>query len=200
MFDYSTWYFPQFSSVDWGWNWSVHLSPFYFFFLLFMLFNSIMNKACSLFFVSIYSRCHTMTDVYTAALLPTKPSSDADSRFRHGFRAEASLPLTQNAPAVTRDTTRLFWINVSLWDCHIPADAVRTLSWIFFYVFPLVWWRKSKISQEYGGWVGNETSASNLSRKYIGYPAISETLFSQILIFFQLRLMCPVKIFFKRDC
>ena len=38
-----------------------------------------------------------MTDVYTAALLPTKPSSDDDSVFRHGFEAEASLPLTQSA-------------------------------------------------------------------------------------------------------
>ena len=48
-----------------------------------------------------------------------------------------------------------------------------------------------KISQEYGGWVGNETSASDLDRKYIGYLALSDTLFSQILIFFQLILMCP---------
>ena len=51
-----------------------------------------------------------MTDVYTAALLPRKPLSDDDSGFRHGFGAEASLPLTQSAPAVTNDTTRLYWI------------------------------------------------------------------------------------------
>ena len=31
-------------------------------------------------------------------------------------------------------------------------------------------------------------------------PAIFDTLFSQILIFFQLMLMCPVEIFFKRGC
>ena len=31
---------------------------------------------------------HTMTDVYTAALLPTKPSSDDVSGFRHGFEAK----------------------------------------------------------------------------------------------------------------
>ena len=36
---------------------------------------------------------HAMTDVYTAAFLPTKPSSDDDSGFRHGFGVEASLPL-----------------------------------------------------------------------------------------------------------
>ena len=39
---------------------------------------------------------HTMTDVYTATLLPTKPSSDENSGFTHGFRIEASLPLTQS--------------------------------------------------------------------------------------------------------
>ena len=59
---------------------------------------------------------------------------------------------------------------------------------------------KAKISQEFRGWAGNETLASDLNRKYFGYPAISDTLFSQILISFQLMLMCPVKIFFKRDC
>ena len=48
-----------------------------------------------------------MTDVHIAVLLPTKPSSDDDSEFGHGFEAEASLPLTQSAPAVTHDTTRL---------------------------------------------------------------------------------------------
>ena len=34
-----------------------------------------------------------MTDVYTVALLPTKPSSDDDSGFSDGFGTEASLPL-----------------------------------------------------------------------------------------------------------
>ena len=71
-----------------------------------------------------------MTDVYTAALFPTKPSND-DSRFRHGFRVEETLPLSQSAPAVTHNTIRLCWIDVTLWDCHIYADAVRALSWIF---------------------------------------------------------------------
>ena len=56
----------------------------------------------------------TMTDVYTEAVLPTKPSSDDDTRFRRSFGAEASLPLTQNTPAVTFDTTRLCWIDVPL--------------------------------------------------------------------------------------
>ena len=68
-----------------------------------------------------------------------------------------------------------------------------------FYVFPHVWWRNSKISQEYRGWIGNETSVSDLYRKYTGYPAISDTLFAQILVFFQLMQMFPVEIFFKGD-
>ena len=78
-----------------------------------------------------------MTDVYTAALLPTKPLIDDDSGFRHGFRAEASLPLTQNTPAVTHSTTRLCWIDISLWDGHTHTDAVRALSWICFMYLPL---------------------------------------------------------------
>ena len=139
-------------------------------------------------YIYIY-RYRTMTVIYTATLLPTKPSSDDDSGFKHGFGAEASLQLTRSAPSVTYDTTRLCWIDITLWDYHIP--------WIFFYVFPLVWWRKSWISQEYKSRIGNETLASDLDRKYIGHPVISDTLFSQILTFFQLMLMCPFKIFFK---
>ena len=142
--------------------------------------------------------CDTLTDVYIAALLPRKPSSDDDSGFKYGFGAEASLQLTQSAPAVTHGNTRLYWIDVTLWDCHVHADAVRALSWMFLMYFLFFRRRKSKISQEYGSWVGNETNASNLDRKYVSFPTISDILFSQILIFFQLTLMCPVEIFFKR--
>ena len=149
-------------------------------------------------YIYIY-RYHTVTDVDKAALLPTKPSSDDDSGFRYGFGAETSLPLAQRAPAVSHDTTRLCRIVVTQWDCHIHTDAVRGLPWIFFYISPPVLWRVSKISQEYRGWVGNETSAFDLDRKYVGYPAISDTLFLQILMFFQLTQLCPDKIFFKRD-
>ena len=62
----------------------------------------------------IYSRYHTMTALYTTALLLTKPSSDDDSGFWHGFGAETSLPLAQIAPALSRDTTRLCQIVVTL--------------------------------------------------------------------------------------
>ena len=51
--------------------------------------------------------------------------------------AKASLPLTQSAPAVSHDTTRLCQIVVTLWDCHIHTDAVRALSWIFSMYFLL---------------------------------------------------------------
>ena len=51
---------------------------------------------------------HTLTDIYTAALLPKKPSSGDDSGFRHGFGAEALLLLNPSAPAVTHDTIRLW--------------------------------------------------------------------------------------------
>ena len=77
---------------------------------------------------------HTITDVYTTALLLTKPLSDDESRFRHGFGAEVSLPLAQSAPAVSHDTTRLCQIVVTLWDCQIHADAVRAL-YIYIYIY-----------------------------------------------------------------
>ena len=78
-----------------------------------------------------------MIDIDTGALLPTKPSSDDDSRFRHDFEAEESLPLTQKTPAVTHNTTRLCWVVVTLWYCHIHADAVIALSGIFLMYFLL---------------------------------------------------------------
>ena len=68
---------------------------------------------------------HTMPDVCTAALLPTKPSSDDVSRFSHGFEAEFSLPPTPSAPAITHDTTGLFSIVVTLWDWDYHADTVK---------------------------------------------------------------------------
>ena len=80
-------------------------------------------------------RYHTITDVYTTALLLTNLSSDDYFEFRHGFGAEASLTLTQSTPAVSHDTTKLCQIVVALRDCQIHADAVIALSWIFSMYF-----------------------------------------------------------------
>ena len=82
-------------------------------------------------------RYPTIIDVYTTALLLTKPSSDDDSGFRHGFGAETSLPLAQSTPAVSHDTTRLYQTVVALGDCQIHTDTVRALSWIFSMYFLL---------------------------------------------------------------
>ena len=149
-------------------------------------------------------RCHIITDVYTTALLLTKSSSDDASGFRHGFGAKASLPLAQSAPAVSHDTARLCQIVIAPWDCQIYTDAVRALSWIFSMYFllsdggsPRLVKKKNK--KKNGGCVENKNSASDFDRKYICYPAISDTLFSQIFIFFRLTLMCPVEIFFIGD-
>ena len=87
-------------------------------------------------YMYILCRYHT-TAVCTIALLLTKPSSDDDFGFRHGLGAEASLPLAQNVSVVSHDTTRLCQIVVTQWDCHIYADAVRALSWIFSMYFLL---------------------------------------------------------------
>ena len=157
------------------------------------------NSNIYVYHKSIYSRYHTITYAYTTALLLTKPSSDDDSRFRHGFGAEASLPLAQSAPSVSHDTTRLCQIVVALWDCQIHADAGEVLSWIFSMYFLLSDGRCPRLVKKTGGRVGNKTSASDSDRKYICYLAIFDTLFSQIFIFSQLTLMCPVEIFLKRD-
>ena len=120
---------------------------------------------------------HTISDVYTAALLPTKPSSDDDFRFRHGFGVKASLPLTQRAPAVTHNTTRRH--------CGIAISTLMQLEPYvgFFYVLPLVWWRKSKISQEYRvELVMKPWHLTSIWNMLVIQPFL--TLFPQILIFF----------------
>ena len=75
---------------------------------------------------------YTKTTAKEAVLLPVKSSSDDDPRFRHGFGAEASLLLTQGAPAVSHNTTRLYWMVFNLYECHIHSDAITVLFWIFF--------------------------------------------------------------------
>ena len=72
-----------------------------------------------------------------AVLFPIKSSSDDDPGFRHGFGAEASLPLTQYAPAVSHNTTRLYWMMFDLYECHIRSDAVTVLFWSFFFIYSL---------------------------------------------------------------
>ena len=52
-----------------------------------------------------------------------------------GFWAEASLTLTQGAPAVFHNTIRLYWMVFDLYEFHIHSDAVTVLFWIFF-VYP----------------------------------------------------------------
>ena len=110
-------------STNDGWFGSVifvemHISP-----------SDLFNEKCCLYiYIYIYRRYHAITDVYTTALLLTKPSSDDDSGFSYGFGTEASLPQAQSAPAVSHDTTRLCQIVVALWDCQIYANAVRALS------------------------------------------------------------------------
>ena len=77
-------------------------------------------------------KLYTKTAAKEAVLLPVKSSSDDDSGFRHGFGAEASLPLTQGAPAVSHNTTRLYWVVFNLYECHIRSDEVTALFWIVF--------------------------------------------------------------------
>ena len=111
-----------------------------------------------------------MTDVYTAALLPRKPSSDDDSRFRHGFKTEASTS----------------------WDCHIHTDAVRALSWIIFMYFLLSDGESPRLVKN----TEVELVMKPRHLTLIGNTLVIQpflTLFSQIIIFFQLILMYPVR-------
>ena len=43
-----------------------------------------------------------------------------------------------------------------------------------FYVFPFVWWRKPKISEGYGGWIGNETSAVITLSSHFWYIVLAD--------------------------
>ena len=93
-----------------------------------------------------HTHTHTHTYIYiyiyiyigVVKWLPTKLSLVDDSGFKHGFGAEASLPLPQSVLAVTQNTTTFWWINVIQWDCYIPVDAVKALSWNFFFMIFLL--------------------------------------------------------------
>ena len=82
-------------------------------------------------------KLYTKTAAKEAVLLSLKSSSDDDPGFRDGFGAEASLPLTQGAPAVSHNTTRLYWMVFNPSECHIRSDAVTALFGIFFYIYSL---------------------------------------------------------------
>ena len=112
-------------------------------------------------------KLYTKTSAKEAVLLPVKSSSDDDPGFRHGFGAEASLPLTQGAPAVSHNITRLYWMVFNLYVCHICSDAVTVLFWIFF-IYSLFFAGVSPILvKKCRGCIRNKTSTSNLKRKYV---------------------------------
>ena len=70
--------------------------------------------------------------IYKNCRKRSSSSSDDDPGFRIDFGAEVSLPLTQGAPAVSHNTTRLYWMVFNLYECHIRSDVVTALFWIFF--------------------------------------------------------------------
>ena len=65
-------------------------------------------------------------------LFPIKTSSDDDSWIRHDFGAKPSLLFSQGAPAVSYNTTRLYWNVFDQYECYICLDAVTVLFWILF--------------------------------------------------------------------
>ena len=103
-----------------------------------MFMNSMLKFSLSNIYIYIYIYIQELPQnkKKTPVLLPIKSSSDDDPGFRHGFGAEASLLLTQGAPAVSHNTTRLYWMVFDLYECHIRSDAVTALFWIFFLHIP----------------------------------------------------------------
>ena len=89
----------------------------------------------NIIFPYLKKNIHTRTAAKEAVLLPIKSSSDDDPGSRHGFGAEASLPLTQGVLVVSHNTTRLYWMVFDLYECHICSDAVTVLFWIFFFIY-----------------------------------------------------------------
>ena len=87
----------------------------------------------------IYSRYHIITDVCTRALVLTKPSSDDNSGFKHGFGAEASLSLAQSTPAVSHDTTKLCQIYIYIVYTH--TDTCTNI-YIYIYIYSPVYFLK----------------------------------------------------------
>ena len=61
------------------------------------------------------------------AWLPTKLSSDDDTRVGYDFGAKATLPLTQDTPVVLHDITQLCWFYVTVWKYQIHADTASFL-------------------------------------------------------------------------
>ena len=103
--------------------------------------------------------------------------------FSHGFRAEASLLLSQSGPAVIHNTTRLCWTVVTQWDCNIHNDAVRALSWIFFMYFLLSDGESLRLIKD----TEVELVMKPRHLTLIGNTLVVQpflTLFSQIFIFF----------------
>ena len=84
-------------------------------------------RICINMCICIYiCRYYTITDVCTTALLPTKPLSDDDSGFWHGFGAEASLPIGQS------DTTTLS-------DCRHSMGLPYPPRYIYIYIYTFIY-------------------------------------------------------------
>ena len=62
-------------------------------------------------------------------------STKALIRWWHGFWTKASLPLTQDTSAITRNTTRLCWFYITGWEYQIHTDAASVWSWSILLYF-----------------------------------------------------------------
>ena len=90
-----------------------------------------------------YKELYTKTAAKEAVLLPVKSSSNDDPGFRHGFRAKASLPLTQGCPCSISQYYQTLLDGVSSVQMPYPLRCSYSLVLDLFYIFSLLCWCKS---------------------------------------------------------
>ena len=87
-----------------------------------------------------------MTDVCRAVLLPTKPLSDDDFGFRHGFGAVVSLLLTQGAQQYLLIQPGFVWhhsLEISYLCCCSQSLIWELYIYIYIYIYILLSDRES---------------------------------------------------------
>ena len=75
--------------------------------------------------------CHTLTDIYTAALLPTKPSIRWWLWIQAWFRDRNIITIKPKRPSSNSQYHQTLWD----WRHSVGLHAVRALSWIFLCIF-----------------------------------------------------------------
>lgn len=112
----------------------------FFFFNLYSLFENLMNayfKFCFSLFQFVMKFFIQLTVAHTIVLLPTKPSSDDDSGFKHGFGARSIITTSPKQLSHISQYYKTMLDCCNLWDCYVHTDENNILPCIFFMYFSL---------------------------------------------------------------